>query len=174
MMHLLGAGGYRGVFFDRRYNGVDRVEIDRVADCIVGFKVTGVGVAYKLVVAGQEVMSGVSSGSGDGIFTTGEQPVQDRYNDREGFTINELDNVHAELVGDPGVVVGRNYLPMIRVQFNSWQIVLSEPSDVVVYYMGLNDEIRREFARREHMIEIYGHKYFVKGDGVQKKTDVNI
>jgi hypothetical protein len=156
------ANGYTGVFFDKTYKTSNLVNIDYFADCIVGFKVKTGGVTYKLLADDREILSGIS-GKGDGIFTTGDQPKQDSYDDSEGFRVNEFDNAHAELIDSH--IVGRNYLPLIKMK---WQIVLDQPSEVSVYYMSVGNDIRKTFTEKDHMIEIFGVQYCVNNSSVYK------
>jgi len=154
--------GYTGVFFNKTYETSNLVNIEKHADCIVGFKVKKEGVQYKLLADDREILSGVS-GKGDGIFTTGTQLTQNSYDDREGFRVNEFDNVHAELIDSH--IVARNYLPLIKAK---WQIVLDQPSEVSVYYMSVGNDIRKMFTEKDHIIEIFGIKYCVNNSSVYK------
>jgi len=152
--------GYNQAFFEKTYKSCTKLNIEQLGDCIVGFSVKNKdeNPTYSLM-SGENVLMTRVQNKYNYLFTTGEQPVQSKYNNTENFRLNEKDNIHTELIGER--IIGRNYIPLVSILADSLELVIDEPSEVTVYYMTLNEKNRKIFMDYPHKIEIFNCDYIV-------------
>ena len=161
LVSVLLESGYNQVFFEKKYKSCQKLNIEQLGDCVVGFSVKNnkENPTYSLM-SGENVLMTRVQNKYNYLFTSGEQSVQSKYDNTENFRLNEKDNIHAELIGER--IIGRNYIPLVAMSSDNLQLVIDEFSDVTVYYMYLNEENRKIFSESSHKIEIFNCDYIVK------------
>lgn len=122
----------------------DKKDILRYADLIAGINISKPGIKYKICVHNSlTLVEGVSTG----------EPII-------------FGDIYCAEEND-GVSI-KNCFPYVSIMYSLLNIEVSEPTDVDIYYMFLDNSIRKALVRLPNNLELCGEKYRIKSSYVSR------
>ncbi len=124
----------------------DNNEILRHADLIAGINISKPGIKYKICVHNSlALVEGISTG----------EPIM------FGDIYCAEDNNEVSI---------KNCFPYVSIMYSLLNIEVSEPTDVDIYYMFLDNSIRKALVCLPNNLELCGEKYKIKSSNVSRIT----